>query len=152
MKHRIVAYAAGPVLALGLLGVNLASAHGLYGSIGLTPDQIVARQQLIFQQEASILGVNVDVVKEAWAQGKSLWQVAQERGMTKEQLQEKLKNAKATQASMEIQALVKAGVITQAQADARLKALQTNKGPANKKFKGRFGGKFHGKGRMMGRF
>ena len=110
------------------MGASLASAHGIggFGWFGtqLTPDEIVSRQQTAFQNEANLLGVSVDVVKSGWAQGKSLQQVATENGMTADQLQQKLKDVRLTQLKSQLQTLVNRGVITQAQADARLQFMQ----------------------------
>jgi len=88
MKRKILAYAILPAAGLGILGASVASAHGLFGGMSnLTPDQIATRQQTIFQNEANVLGVSVDDVKNSWAQGKTLLQIAQDHGITQAQLQ-----------------------------------------------------------------
>lgn len=86
----------------------------------------------VVQQTATILGVDLSVIKEQLAQGKTLVQIAQEKaGLTEEQLLEKL-TAAATTA---IDEAVTSGKLTQEQADKqkanladRLKKEIENKG------------------------
>jgi hypothetical protein len=136
-----------PALALVLMGASSASAHGMFGFGGmnnLTPDQIVTNQQSKFQEQANLLGISVDEVKNAWASGKSMQTLATEKGLTKEQLQQKMQDLRKQQVSAQIKVLVDKGVITQAQADQRLASIE--KMQANKKAGKGFG---HGKGMMQ---
>jgi TRAP-type uncharacterized transport system substrate-binding protein len=89
-----------------------------------TPEEIATRQQEMFQKQADLLGISVDKVKEGWVNGKDIMTIATENGITKEQLKQKMKDAQAAAHKSELQALVAKGVITQAQADQRLKVLQ----------------------------
>ena len=126
-KYKLLAYSLVPAaLGLGIVGANIASAHGFFGGFGadLTPDQIVSRQQTMFQNEAQVLGISVDEVKEAWADGKSLWQIAQEKNISQEQIQTRMKDLALQQLKTHLQTLVDKGVITQAQADRRVQAMQ----------------------------
>lgn len=127
MKNKLLLYAIFPVIGLGLLGFNAASAHGLFGGFGsvanMTPEQIVNRQQTMFQNEADMLGISVEDVKNGWAEGKNLLQIAADHGITKEQLQQKMKDAQTAQLKAQLQTLVDKGVITQAQADKRMQFI-----------------------------
>jgi DNA-binding phage protein len=125
-KSKFVAYAAMASLGMGIMGAGVASAHGLFWNVS-SPEQIAANQLTAFQHEAAMLGVSVDELKNEWAQGKSLEQIAQDHGITKEQLQQKMKDARVAQIKTSLQALVTNGVITQAQADARLQSIQNNR-------------------------
>lgn len=147
MKNKLVAYAALPVIVLGLAGAGIASAHGTMGGFGLgrfgdnlTPDQVATNHQTMFQNEANFLGISVDDVKNGWAQGKTLQQIAQDHGITREQLQQKMKDAWTAAMKTQLQTLVTKGIITQAQADARLQFLES---AANGAGKGRMGKGFH---------
>lgn len=126
MKHKVLTYAFIPaVFGFGLLAVNIASAHGMFGGFNtLAPDEIALRQQTMFQNEAQILGITVDEVKTAWAEGKTFAQIAQDKGITQEQLQTRLKDAQNAQMKTHLQTLVDKGIITQAQADQRLQVMQ----------------------------
>jgi hypothetical protein len=127
LKHKIIAYSMIPAfLGVGLLSVSDASAHGLFGGLNknLTPDEIASRQLDMFENEAKILGVSVDEVKDAWAAGKSLAELAKDKGITQDQLQAKIKDARLQQIKTQLQALVAKGVITQSQADKRLATIQ----------------------------
>jgi hypothetical protein len=126
-KNKIIAFAVLPVLGLSLLGAATASAHGFGfgGTMNATPDEITTRQTEMFTRQAELLGVSVDVVKQGWAEGKTPAEIASANGVTAAQLQEKMKAAHAAEMQTHLKALVDKGVITQAQADARVKAMET---------------------------
>ncbi|KKW17085.1 MAG: hypothetical protein UY56_C0004G0021 [Parcubacteria group bacterium GW2011_GWA1_50_14] len=135
MKRKVALYGALSALAVtGILGVNFASAHGFggFGMFGggsaLTPDQIAERHQAMFENQAKILGVSVDAVKSGWADGKSLLDIAKESGITETQLAEKMQAARLGEMESHMKTLVEKGVITQAQADKRLKFMESNQG------------------------
>jgi hypothetical protein len=130
MKNKkMLFYALIPILGLSLFGATYASAHGMFGFGGfgsnLTPDQIATNHQTMFQNEADLLGISVDEVKTAWSQGKSLQQLATDKGITAAQLQQKMKDQQLNNLKTQLQTLVDKGIITQAQSDARLQFMQT---------------------------
>jgi hypothetical protein len=127
MKRNMLVYAFLPaVLGLGLVSVKAASAHGFMGGWGaVSPEEVATKHQTMFQEQANILGISVDDVKNAWAEGKTLLELAQEKGITQEQLQTKMQELRTAQMKTQLQALVDKGIITQAQADKRLATLQT---------------------------
>jgi hypothetical protein len=132
-----------PVLGLGLLAGNAsAMTHDLFMSRA-TPEEIASRQKGMFEKEASLIGATLDEVKEAWAEGKTLRQLAEEKGITSEALKEKMNAQYKAQVKENLQSLVTQGVITQAQADKRLQYMSTL---VSQKGKGR------GKGGMFRRF
>jgi coproporphyrinogen III oxidase-like Fe-S oxidoreductase len=130
-KKKMVWYGILPALALVLLGVSTASAHGMggWGMIGgtknITPEEIAQRQTEMFQNEATLLGLSVDEVKVAWAAGKSIKQLADEKGISEDTLKQKMANAHQQQMKDHLATLVGQGVITQDQADQRLKFIET---------------------------
>ncbi|MEW6610235.1 MAG: hypothetical protein AB1352_01210 [Patescibacteria group bacterium] len=148
MKKKNIIYTLIPVVALGVvLGVQAVSAHGWFGLINnATPQEIASRQQVRFQQEADLLGVSVDEVKNAWAQGKTMRDLARGKGITDAQLQEKLKAQREAHMKTQLQALVDQGVITQAQGDQRFSWMtqQTGNGFQGFGMHGRRGFGFHG--------
>lgn len=148
LKHQIIAYSMIPaLLGLGFVGINSASAHGMFGGFGgwgmfgntLSDDEIAARHQAMFQKQADFLGISVNDVKAAWAQGKSLQQLANEKDITNEQLAQKLRDAHLAQLKSQLQTLVSKGIITQAQADQRLKLMQDKQTKINGKNKFKHG-------------
>ena len=147
MKKETIAYAIAPALAVGLLTAGFASAHGWFGGFGFTatPEEIASRQTQMFQQQADVIGATADEVKSAWASGTSFRQLAQEKGVTDEQLREKMKTQRLAQMKTHLQTLVEQGVITQAQADQRYNWLntQTENGHMGRGMGKRFG---HGMG------
>lgn len=127
MKKKYLLYAVLPVVGLGFLGVNAASAHGLWRG-AMTNEQIVQMQTTRFEEQASLLGVSVDDVKNAWASGKTMQDLAKEKGISETDLQAKIKAQREAQMKTHLQAMVSAGTITQAQADQRLTFMQNNQG------------------------
>ncbi|HYF05424.1 MAG TPA: hypothetical protein VEA59_04595 [Patescibacteria group bacterium] len=138
-KKKYLVLAAAPVLGLSLIGAALVSARGgggpflMHGGFGFhgfdspTPDQIVERTRAQFKQEAELLDISEEEVKAAWAQGKGLHELAQEKGITAEQLKAKMQAALDTRLKTNLQVLVDRDIITQAQADQRLQYMQTIK-------------------------
>jgi hypothetical protein len=128
MKSRkVFVYAVIPVLAWAMFfGANSVYARGMFGfGQNATPDEIASRHQEMFQEQATLLGISVEDVKSSWAQGKNIQELAKEKGITAEQLQQKMKDTKIAKMKIHLQALVDKGVITQAQADQRLSFMQT---------------------------
>jgi len=108
-----------------LIGVNMASARGWFrGDISLNSEAIVERQNQMFEDQASLLGISVGKVKEYWAQGKSIKEIAEEMEIDDENLQEKMKQARREKIKVKLQILVDNGVVTQAQADQRLQIME----------------------------
>jgi len=125
MKKKYLIYTILPITALAVLGVGVASAHGWFGGFSnISSDEIADRQQAIFQNEAQILGISVDEVKNAWAEGKGLKQIMEEKGISQEQIQTRMKELQTQEMKTYLQALVDKGVITQEQADKRLQIMQ----------------------------
>ncbi len=137
MKHKIAAYVLTPIMSLGLLGAGVVSAHGFF-SPNANPDDVASHQNAMFERKANLLGVSVDEVKDAWSNGKTMQDLAEEKGISADQLREKMKQAAQTEMSAHLKVLVDKGVITQAQADARLKAIESHVGQ-NKGMFGRHG-------------
>jgi hypothetical protein len=117
-----------PTLAIGAFLTQSVSAHGGIGGPGFDggPEDLSNPTALVqqFNDEASLLGISVDDVKNAWANGTSIQDLAKAKGIDETTLQAKMKAAREAQIKNQIQALVSNGTITQAQADARLVFLQ----------------------------
>lgn len=97
----------------------------------------------MFQKQADMLGIDVNKVKNYWSEGKSLKEIAEAEGVADEQLQEKIKQAREENMKTQLQTLVDKGIITQEQANARLKVMEER--TAN----GEFGRGMMGEGFMM---
>lgn len=142
MKNKFIVYAVVPVvLSVGLIGANAAVAHGMFGAASnLSPEQIVSFQQNIFTKEAQILGISEAELKADWALGKTFNQIIQDRKLDKAQIEQRGQVAQVAQMKTQLQTLVEKGVITQAQADSRLAAMQTKMSAVKgKKGHGRMG-------------
>lgn len=134
MKTSLKKVGAFGALSIAALGVMSTSAMGFGGMMGknLSPDEIVNRQTSMFTEQASLIGATIDEVKNAWAEGKDLTTLATEKGVTKEQLQARMKVAFEAKMKAQLAILVNKGVITQAQADKRFAAMQSKAASSKK--------------------
>jgi hypothetical protein len=128
-KKKILLATILPLLAVVVIGATMVSAQGGsgmghgpggYGFIEATPEEVVTRHTAMFEQQANILGISVDAVKQAWAEGQSFSDLASANGISEDDLQNKMKELAKTKIKEHLQTLVSQGVITQAQADQRL--------------------------------
>jgi competence protein ComGC len=149
MKRKTQAISASllALFAIGAFTPALAMAHGMMGGGNtLTPTELAARQTERFTTEAVLLGITVDEVKNYWAQGKGVREIATEKGISNETLQAKMTELKKTEAKARLATLVSQGVITQAQADARIASIEkmtaSGKGKMGHGRKGMKGGMF----------
>ena len=114
--------------AISLLGLGTVSAcNGWFNGWGTangSSTDMAQRQQQMFQYEAQILGLSADDVKNAWAEGKSLKQLMQEKNISRDQVNARIKEQQLQEMKTYLKALVDKGVITQAQADKRLQVFQ----------------------------
>lgn len=133
-----MAYAVVPaVLGFGMLGASAASAHGLFsGAASMSSEQIAERQAEMFKRQATLLGLSEQIVKEGWAKGLTMKEIAAANGITDEQLRLKMRTAHEEQMKTHLQALVAKGIITQAQADSRLEVMKTKLEKSKGKGKG----------------
>jgi membrane peptidoglycan carboxypeptidase len=130
MKKSITNLAIITIVGIGLAGAGLASAHGLFGPgpESLTPEEAASRQQTMFEKKAEVLGLSVDEVKQAWAEGKTLPELAEEHNINEEELKNRLQNMHQQRLTERLSTLVEQGVITQNQADQKLQTMAENMG------------------------
>jgi hypothetical protein len=133
MKTTLTKRALLSIATVAAAGALSASAMGMHGMMGnsVSPEEQATRQTQMFQEQATLIGASVDEVKTAWAEGKDFKTLASEKGITKDQLQIKMKASHDAHMKAQLQNLVTKGVITQAQADKRLATMaaqQTKKG------------------------
>lgn len=124
-------YLAVPAIAaLGVLAAGTAFAQGGPAFLWKNDPVAAATQwEQKLNDEAGILGITADEMKSNWAQGKGVREIAKEKGISDADLQKKFQAAREQQHKDMLQALVNQGKITQAQADARLKFMQSNPKP-----------------------
>ncbi|MDP2789533.1 MAG: hypothetical protein Q8O51_00165 [bacterium] len=123
-KRVLAAVIAGVALAAASGSAVFANGWGFGMGSNATPDEIAQQQTDMFQYKADVLGVKVDEVKDAWAKGQTLEELANAKGITDEQLQDKMQASRKTKMQAQLKTLVDKGVITQAQADQRLKVME----------------------------
>ena len=125
MKKK-TAYALASVLTFGMLSAGTVSAHGWFGSgeAITSPEEFAARHETMFREQADVIGVDENEVKEAWASGKTLFDLAKEKGLSEEEIRSRMQEARKEQMQNRLQALVQGGVITRDQADRRIKTME----------------------------
>ncbi len=139
-KKKFAALAILPVLGLGAfatLALAETAPNTGAGSAVQAPADFASRTTQMFQSQADLLGASLDEVKQAWAEGKSLQELATSKGISADTLKQKMQAQRLEKEKSMLSTLVAQGVITQAQADTRLAAIQ------NGTVKGGFG-RFHG--------
>lgn len=130
-RTHVAALAALPILGLSFVGAGIASAQGPGTGFGFghmmrpnfSAEDFATQQAAMFEEQAELLGISVDEIKEAWVSGKSFKDLAEEKGITEEQIKEKMKAAADARIKAELSALVDKGVLTQAQADKRYETI-----------------------------
>ncbi len=114
IKQTLTVSAITTGIALGVAGVAFAQTNA-----NTTP------KPTRLEGLANILGVSTDELKADLGPKKTIEQIAQEKGISQADLEAKFEAARATQAKARLSAMVTAGTITQAQADAQA-AWQTS--------------------------
>jgi hypothetical protein len=124
MKHKkVLSYVGLGALALAFyFGFNTTASAFVRGERGLnlSVEERATMQQKMFEEHANLLGISVDEVKNAWASGTNFMDLAKSKGISEETLKAKMKSQAEARMQAELSNLVSKGVITQAQADARL--------------------------------
>ena len=132
------------LLTVGLItmvGVSAVSAHGWFWGQA-SPEETAEKQAEMFTQKAEVMGISEEALKNGWAQGKNMMEIAEEQGITQEELKAKMQELKKAKMQEYLQAMVDNGVITQEQADQRLQFMEEKGMMMRGGFKGgcRFGG------------
>ena len=123
--NKLLSYFLVSLGILSLAGVGIASANGWFGGFGdLSPEDLTAKFETMFQKKAEILGITVDEFKAGWSEGKTLRDIAEEQGITSEQLQEQMGQEREERMRERLDTLVENGVVTQEQADQKLNFMQ----------------------------
>jgi len=135
------------LVSLSVLAVSgTALAFGGWGMGGFannaTPQEQAEHFTAMLSEKAQLFGVSIEQMKASWAEGMGIKDIAQEQGLSFEELQVKMQAQRKQNIQEHLQVLVNQGVITQAQADARLEQMENM--PANGRGFGKAG--FEGKG------
>jgi len=124
MKKKYLILLASTIALLPISGVLAYGFGGFWGFNNLDPDQIVQRQQMMFEREAKILGISVDELKNYWANGKTMKEIMEEKGINQEDVQKRMKEIRLQELKSYLDILVSKGVISQDQANKRYEVMQ----------------------------
>jgi len=108
---------------LALTGVGIVQAMGFGWQADLDPAEVVERQEAKFQGQAEMFGISEDQVKDYWAQGLHPKEIAEELGISEEEMQTKIQQRRQQMMEGKMQILVENGVITQEQADQKVEKM-----------------------------
>ncbi len=129
MKKKYFAYAILPALALIVASTSIASAQGWFrGLNSVNPEECVQRHEEMFNNQAEFLGLSIEDLKNAWVEGKNFHEIAEEQGITQEQIREHFAEKAGEQMRNRLQILVDNEVINQEQADQRLESMKNKFG------------------------
>ncbi len=125
MKNKkIVSYVGLGALALAFyFGFTNPASAFMGGGAGFTKFSIEERatmQATMFEEHAKLLGISSAEVKEAWSKGQNFMELAKAKGISEDTLKAKMQVQAEERMKTELSSLVSKGVITEAQADARL--------------------------------
>ncbi|MCX6744105.1 MAG: hypothetical protein NTX82_01115 [Candidatus Parcubacteria bacterium] len=135
-----------PTMAIAaILAAGTAQAYGGFGfgHKNIDPATAAINFEAQMTDQANLLGISVDEMKADWAAGKTLSDIAKEKGITQDQLKVKMQAQREAEQKVWLQNLVAQGKITQAQADSRLKAMQDKAALMKNKKALKGGGKFN---------
>jgi hypothetical protein len=121
-KKKILKTALIPGIGLALIGIASASAMS-FGPMNITPQDMATRQATMFQNQANILGLSTDDIKNAWASGTDLKTLAKQKGISLDTVKQKMQAQRLDAQKTMLATLVSNGVITQAQSDQRLATI-----------------------------
>ena len=124
MNKKLVSLTVLPALALTFVGTGAVSAFdgGERGSA--TPKEKVERLDAMFEKKAELFGLDVGSIKTAWAEGKTMEELAEEHGIDLEALRAQHNEQRKIRRIEHINILVAECLITQAQADARFERIE----------------------------
>lgn len=106
-----------------LVTATSAFAFGGWGKgwkIGFDIDKAVEKIQLMFEKWAKFLGLDVEKIKNYWAEGLSPKEIMEKEGISEEKVRENIKNLRLEQLKEFLQKLVDKGIITKEQMEKRL--------------------------------
>lgn len=127
MKNKkVLSYVGLGALALAFyFGFN-ADASAFMGGMGksLSLDERASMQEKMFQEQANLLGLSVDEVKNSWAKGQGFMELAKSKGISEATLKAKMQTQAEVKMKEHLASLVAKGVITESQAEARLNFMK----------------------------
>lgn len=140
MKKKVLVGLMIGAMSLGFWGIDSALAFGPMGW-NVSGEDFTSRFQSMVDNFSKNLGIASEKIKQGWSEGKSMLQIAEDNGLTQEQVHEKMQSARKEQMKTQLQALVSKGILTQAQADSRIKFMESQLGSVGgRKIGGRHGG------------
>lgn len=130
-------YAIIPTVALvTILSAGAASAYGspiFYGDKA-DPQVIANNWEFKLTQDAKILGISLEEMKNYWSQGQDIWSIAKEKGLSQENIRTSRQNAQQEMMKLWLANLVSQEKISQEQANLRLASIENKHAKKSKSF------------------
>lgn len=145
MKKKILAFVTFSLLIFSVLRANFVQAKvfsfGHFGEIrNFNLDDWPQRIEKMFEYWAKILGVNIEKIKNYWAEGKTIKEIMEAEKIKKEEVRKRLIELRLENLKTQLQKLVEKGIITQEQAERRLEFMKKQMEKIEEK---KFTPKFH---------
>lgn len=121
MKNKILI----PIFSAIFLFFVINSSYA-YGFKSLNNQDYLTLMQQKFENWSKILNLPLEEVKNYWAQGKNLFMIAQEKGISLESIQNKMRELRLEQEKQRLNYLVEKGIITKEQMEKRLNYFNQN--------------------------
>ncbi len=129
------------VLVFGILLTKPAEAkrfgwRGFWGFSNFNLDEWTQRIEKMFENWANLLQISIEKVKNYWAEGKTMKEIMEAENISQEDVSKRIEEKKLEELKNRLQKLVEKGIVTQEQADKRLKWMenQMENKPCDRKF------------------
>ncbi len=124
--NKLFAYALLSATAITLIGSGIVYAQGpqsWFWAQEIAEDSIVKHQEIL-EHKAQIMGISTEEMQENWQENKRFGKFAEDYGLDREEIMEKMAEARRNNLQERLKALIESGVISQEQADQRMEAMQ----------------------------
>jgi hypothetical protein len=121
--NKLFGYLVLSVVAIMLITTGTAYARGWFWT-NESPEDITARHQAMFKHKAELFGISAEEMKDAWSEGKRMFQIAEEYGLNKEEIMEKMAEDRRVNLQERLRVLVENDIISQEQANQRMEVMQ----------------------------
>jgi hypothetical protein len=136
MNKKVLVFSLAVLTIFTAIGISSVDARGFsQNNLGFNSDQMTERRVQMIENNAELLGITVEQLENYHAEGKYMFEIAEELGLDVDNLREKIESNRQNRMKERLQDLVDDGKITQEQANERLESMQEFRG------RGNFGGR-----------
>lgn len=135
MNKKVLVFSLAVLTIFTAIGISSVDARGFsQNNLGFNSDQMTERRVQMIENNAELLGITVEQLENYHAEGKYMFEIAEELGLDMDNFREKIELNRQNRMKERLQDLVDNGKITQEQANKRSENIQEFGG------RGSFGG------------